>query len=247
MVGPYIARLRAVRVDPPLAALIVLGFVAVAGFGLGEAGLFRRLIAFWLLMGAVHLITMVSAWRLGASAAKTAELPKPTARLWRLVALTGASLLAGDLIQLVVSIREPTAPEAVTGTGPQLALLGIGMLGLLYGFLRFPLGAQERGALSRLRLDVATVMAGATTFGLWAFQLPAGQRGWSWAFELIFAMLLQPGLFLVAIFLVLKVVLSANSPFTRVSSMVRLATRCSSDSFASFSALSARTRAVMSA
>ena len=33
MVGPYTARLRAVRVDPPLAALIVLGLVAVAGFG----------------------------------------------------------------------------------------------------------------------------------------------------------------------------------------------------------------------
>jgi hypothetical protein len=48
MVGPYIARLRAVRVDPPLVALVVLGFVAVAGFGYGDAGPFspaRRLLA----------------------------------------------------------------------------------------------------------------------------------------------------------------------------------------------------------
>jgi diguanylate cyclase (GGDEF)-like protein len=217
MVGPYIARVRAVRVDPPLAALIVLGLLAVAGFGFGDAGLFRRLIAFWLLMGAVHLGIMVTAWRLGAAAAKSAHEPKATARLWRLVSLTGASLLAGDLIQLGTSIHDPSSPKAVTGTGPQLALLGVGMLGLLYGFLRFPLGTPEKGAVSRLRLDVATVMAGATTFGLWAFQLPPGEPGWGWAAELIFAMLLQPGLFLVAVFLVLKVVFSTGSPFTRAA------------------------------
>lgn len=216
MVGPYTARLRAVRVDPPLAALVALGFVAVAGFGYGDAGLFRRLIAFWLIMGVVHLSAMVIAWRLGA-AARSVHEPNATARLWRLVSLTGATLLAGDLIQLLASIREPYAPESVTGTAPQLALLGVGVLGLVYGFLRFPLGTPEKGARSRLRLDVATVMAGATTFGLWAFQVPTGAHGWRWAAELLFALLLQPGLYLVIVFLVLKVVLSDRSPFTRAA------------------------------
>ena len=215
MVGPYVARLRAVRVDPPLVALVVLGFVAVAGFGYGDAGPFPRLVAFWLLMGAVHLFTMLTAWRLGVSAATSVHEPQATARIWRLVALTGATLLAGDLIQLVTSVRDPRSPEAITGTGPQLALLGVGMLGLLYGFLRFPLGTPGTGALARLRLDAATVMVGAATFGLWAFQVPPGERGWGWAVELTFAMLLQPGLFLVAVFLVVKVVLSDRSPFTR--------------------------------
>ena len=105
----------------------------------------------------------------------------------------------------------------MTGTGPQLALLGVGMLGLLYGFLRFPLGTPEHGRPLRLRLDAATVLAGATTFGLWRSRCRPVELGWGWAVQLIFALLLQPGLFLVAVFLVLKVVLSDRSPFTRTA------------------------------
>jgi len=217
MIGTAAARLRAVRVDPLLTALIVLVLVTMPGYGYGIAGRTAQLGTFWLVMLSVHGLTTVIAWRLAAAAARSAHEPAATWRLWRLVGLTGVTLAVGDVLQVIATFRDPAAPEAVTGTGPQLALLGIGMLGLLYGFLRFPIGVQESGARSRLRLDLATVLAGATTLGLWAFQVPAGRHGWHWVLWLILGLLLQPGLFLVAIFVVLRVVLSARSPFTRTA------------------------------
>lgn len=217
MDGSRYTRVLRTRVDPLIAGLVVVCLIAPAGFGFGSGSRLGRLVVFWLMMAVVHLIFMVSAARLARSARDADHEPKATTRLWRLITFTAATLLAGDVLQLAEVYRAPDSPAAVYGTGPQMALLGVGMLALLYGFVRYPLGGRRGGGRSRLNLDLATVMAGATTFGLWGLHLPPGDRGWGWVLNLVLTLLLQPGLFLAAIFLVLKVVLSDRSPFTRTA------------------------------
>ena len=206
-----VATRRPVRVDPLLALPALIGVAAVAGLGLGGAGFGAQVGAFWPMMGGVHLAFAVCAVKLARSSRG------PVARLWRCAVIAGTALTAGDVVQVVQWFDDPLAVTGVAGSTVQMALLGGSMLALLYGLLRLPTGVTGAGARFRLRLDVATVMAGATTFGVWVFLPPTGGLGWSWAFELVTAMLLEPGLFLLVIFAVVRMVLSGQSPVTRAA------------------------------
>jgi diguanylate cyclase (GGDEF)-like protein len=202
------------RVDPLLVVLSLVGLFAVLGLGLGDLGDAPRNGVFWVMMAAAQLAFTLTAVRLARAA------DRGTAQMWRWAAAAGGALVAGDAVQLVAWFRDPVAPGIVLGTSAQMALLGTAMVALLIGLLRYPLGITGSGAHARLRLDVATVMVGATTCGLCLLQVPPGRIDGGWVLGLVGALLLQPGLFLLTTFAVVRMVLTGRAPFTPVAALV---------------------------
>ena len=199
------------RADPLLVALLAVALTAVVGFGVQRAGPGPQVVVFWLLMAAVHGCFAV----LSGQVARTG--PAVARRLWLSFAAAGTAFLAGDVAQLVAVVRAPLAPASVVGTGLQFSSVAVGMVLLVTGLLRYPLGKMTGSARARLRLDAATVLAAATTFGLWLFEVPPGPRDAGWLLGLLVALLVMPGIFLVAIFAMLRLLLSGRTPFTRMS------------------------------
>ena len=107
------------------------------------------------------------------------------------------------------------------GTRFEVATLVVAMLLLLVGLLRFPAGSGPRDGRLRQRLDVATVMAGAVTCACLLIQLPpAGPAAARWSISLVTAVLVQPGVFLVAVFAVIRLFLGDRTPFTRAAGLL---------------------------
>ncbi|MEU8232038.1 GGDEF domain-containing protein [Actinoplanes sp. NPDC048967] len=202
------------RADPLVVVLIVLAVTAVVGFGARRTGTGPQVAMFWLLMAAVHGCFAV----LSAQVARAG--PAVARRLWLSFSLAGAAFLVGDAAQLVAAVRAPLAPSSLVGTEFQFGSVAVGMVLLVTGLLRYPLGELTGSARARLHLDAATVLAAATTFGLWLFEVPAGPRDAGWVLGLLVALLVMPGIFLVAIFAVLRLVLSGRTPFTRMCGIV---------------------------
>ncbi|MGW4946283.1 diguanylate cyclase domain-containing protein [Actinoplanes sp. NPDC004185] len=198
------------RADPLVVVLLLLAAAAVIGFAHRRAGTGSQVTAFWLLMTAVHGCFAVLAARLARAG------PAVARRLWLSFTLAGAAFFVGDVGQLVAVARAPLAPSSVVGTAFQFSSVAVGMVLLVAGLLRYPLGVLTGSARARLHLDAATVLAAATTFGLWLFEVPAGPRDAGWALGLAVALLVMPGVFLVAIFAVLRLALSGRTPFTRM-------------------------------
>jgi diguanylate cyclase len=222
MYRPYAARIMTVRPDPLLAALAAIGVLAALGFGLGRAGLTAQVAIFWLVMGTVHLFFAVSAWRvaeLGGRPDAGAAERRGTRRLWRLFAFTGVTLLLGDVGEFVAALRNPFSAVSIMGSRSTVALVAVGIVAIVIGMLAYPTGATGPDK-ARLRLDVLTVMAGASTFGVWVIALPTGAVGVRWALTLAVTILVQPGVFLVAIFAVVRLVLGGRPPFTRSAGVV---------------------------
>ncbi|GAA2508172.1 GGDEF domain-containing protein [Winogradskya humida] len=202
------------RRDPLLVALVVLILVSFSGFALRRAPAGPQVAVFWLLMLAVQGCFAVCSWRVAASMPGTSARALAGRRMWRYFGAAGAVLVLGNVVQLGVTARDATSYDAVAGTGLQLVSIAVGIALMVGGLLRYPLGGMGRAQRLRLRIDVGTVMAAATTFGLWVFQPPAGEHDLAWALQTGIAVLVQPGLFLVAIFAVVKIVLGGRSPFT---------------------------------
>lgn len=198
------------RADPLSVALILLAVAGVAGCWLLQAAPGPQAAMFWLLMVVVHASFAVTSGRVARAG------PAADRRLWRSFAAAGSAFLLGDLGQLVAVARAPLAPASLLGTRFLYAAVSLGMVLLVAGLLRYPLGELTDSARARLRLDVATVLAAATTFGLWLFELPPGPRDPGWVFGLFATLLVVPGLFLVAIFAMLRLMLGGRTPFTRV-------------------------------
>jgi diguanylate cyclase len=201
------------RVDPLVVALLLVAVTAVVGGGVrGVAGL-PQATMFWLLLAAAHAcfaVTSGQVARIGPVAGR---------RLWRSFAAAGTAFLVGDLGQLAAVARAPLAPTSLLGTSFLYGSVAVGMALLVAGMLWHPLGEMSDSARARLRLDAATVLAAATTFGLWLFEMPAGPRDPGWLLGLIATLLVVPGLFLVAIFAVLRLMLSGRTPFTRLGGL----------------------------
>jgi diguanylate cyclase (GGDEF)-like protein len=209
------------RRDPVLLPLGVLGAVSLTGFILGGADHPAKVAMFWIMNIAVHTVFIANSWRVARlRPGGDSEWAGATRRLWLLCTFSGAAFVAGDILQLVEGIQDPYADTATLGGNGYAAMIGIGAVALLIGLLWFPLGEMSKDALSRLRLDVATVMAAAVTIGMTVFQLPAGNPGLVWVLNLLLAVLVQPGIFLVLIFAIVKLVLGGRAPFTRTAGMI---------------------------
>ena len=219
---------RGGRGDPLLAALILVGALAPVAFGLfgPAAGRAPELAAFWSVLTVVHVLFGTLAWRVSkltdlAAPAGGDRYTRATRRLWRHAAWAGAFLAIGDARQIPQAIVGPLDPTAYMGTRFEVVTLLVAMLLLLVGLLRFPAGSDPRDGRLRQRLDVATVMAGAVTCACLLIQLPpSGPGAARWSISLVTAVLVQPGVFLVAVFAVVKLFLFDRAPFTRTTGLL---------------------------
>ena len=212
MTGP-----RTARRDALLLSLLLLAVLAIPAFGLSGAGFAVLTPLFWLLLIPVHLVFTWSARRV-ARLYRSGDESRPARaarRFWWCAAFAGAAFLVGDLWQLAEAFRAPASSGGIVGTASSLALLAIGMVAILVGLLRHPAGSADPGQNSRLRLDVATVMAGAATCGMLVAPDPrhVSDPGGAAAYGL--GLLIQPGVFLLAIFAVVRLIMSGSMPFSR--------------------------------
>ncbi|MET0417165.1 MAG: GGDEF domain-containing protein [Actinoplanes sp.] len=202
------------RADPLLILLVLWTAVVPALFGVLSVGLDRggMLTGFWILLAVQHLGYGVMAWRV-------ARTGGPARRLWLCVAGAGVAMSVGDVHQVFQAATDWRDPASYLGTGPGLGSLLLAMILLLVGLLRHGAGTGT-GGRSGTRLDVATVMAGAATAGMLLIALPSGPRDASWALTLGVTLLVQPGIFLLVLFAVVRLVIGGRSPFSRVAGWI---------------------------
>jgi diguanylate cyclase len=218
---------RVRRWDPLLVALAVLALTCLFSFGLRRAELGTQVVMYWALMAIVQSCFAIFSWRVVlASRPRPGETAAEAARtragrsMWQLFGAAGFVLMLGNTIQLGVVSRDPESSVAVLGADAQVVSIAIGMALMIAGMLRYPLADMSTPDRLRMRIDVATVMSAAITFSLYVFDLPAGPYDLAWTAHLAAAMLVQPGLFLVAIFAVVKILLGGQSPFTRAAGLI---------------------------
>ncbi|MEV4707171.1 GGDEF domain-containing protein [Actinoplanes sp. NPDC049316] len=211
---------RARRADPLIAALVALLVATHVGFGLGGFSTGSQVVAFWLLMIAVQASFTVSARRVATHLTRSGPEGAAGRAMWRMFALAGVVLVLGNVWQLGIVLRDPLSVDAAIGSDPQLASLVLAMALIVAGLLRYPMAEMRAAERFRMRIDVATVMAAATTFGLWVSDLPSGPRNAGWVLHTATMMLVQPGLFLVAVFAVVKIVLGGQSAFVRTAGLL---------------------------
>jgi diguanylate cyclase (GGDEF)-like protein len=129
-------------------------------------------------------------------------------------------MAAGEIRQVAEAIIDPLGRDVYTGTWFAIGTLAVAMILLLIGLLRHPGSGSGSGGRSGSRLDLATVMAGAATAGLLLVQLPPGEPDLAWAAGLAGMLLVQPGIFLVVVFAVVRLIISGRSPFTRTTGLL---------------------------
>jgi diguanylate cyclase (GGDEF)-like protein len=208
---PGTARRGAGRADPLLTFLILAAVVVPPLYALFGGGDERgpALTVFWIAMAVIHggyavLTRQIAVRRRGAGR-----------RLWGLLAAAAAVWTVGDIYQVAYGFDRPVGPDTYLGTTVQAVCLLAGMLLALGGLLSHPCGQR-----SGLRMDVATVMAGAITAGILLIQLPSGVRDTHWMIDLVVTLLCQPGVFLLAVFAVARITLIGRSPVTRTVALL---------------------------
>jgi diguanylate cyclase (GGDEF)-like protein len=206
------------RGDPLLVLLMMAAAVVPPLFGLFGTGITGRptMIVFWFVVTVIHVSNAVLSCRVARLHRADEPQIRARRRLWWFLTATATVWAFGQLHQFVELFADPHGHRADLDANLHLINMFIGLVLALIGMLRFPSGGNRSG----LRMDVATVMAAAATASLLIVQLPPGQRGATWVFSLLIALLIQPGMFLLLVFAVVRLVLSGRSPFTRTGGLI---------------------------
>jgi diguanylate cyclase (GGDEF)-like protein len=205
------------RADPVLTALMLLTVAVLPVFALVDAPARVLLLLYWGLQAVFEAAFAVAAVRIARRfrAGEQDGRARAGRRFWRYSAVALASMSVGCLVQMVRVVHGPMDRAALMGNGFLLVTVLVGILLLTVGLLRHPSRAGTPHGQNRLRLDIATVLAGAATFGVLIVRLPTGVTGLSWVLELAAGILVQPILFLLLLFGVLRLAFSGQGPFTR--------------------------------
>jgi diguanylate cyclase (GGDEF)-like protein len=196
---------RAVITDPVLLCLAGLGVAIIPWFTLGPGGPAWS----WGVQTGIDVLDTVLAVRLFRLTAGD----RLARRFWLTIALATTLCGVGDLYQTVLVA---TGPPGRPVSSVQTALVVLGILAAGVVMLLHPLGGAGRQRL-RLWLDAATVLTGVAGF-LWYFSLAprlstgAPAERWGGAAASL--------VMLLAVFAVLKLVLSGTAPFTRSAAIL---------------------------
>jgi diguanylate cyclase (GGDEF)-like protein len=205
------------RPDPLVVVLAVLGaFVIPLTIGLAPQGWASLGVPYWAVLAVVHVIYI----GIARGVAVVNREDEPVRRMWTLFAWAGVPLTIGDLVEIYECVKFPPSRFTIIGGNVQAAMVVVAMALLLVGMLRFPSGRNTPGERSRMRMDMATVMGGATTCGMLLLHLPEGETGWRWVLDLTTAVLIEPGVFLLALFALVRLFLGDRAPFTRAAAIV---------------------------
>ncbi|MDQ1535925.1 MAG: hypothetical protein QOE58_318 [Actinomycetota bacterium] len=196
------------RVLMGLTALIV---GSLGCFGMGFGTLTIQVVVCWVLMAGLHTGLAIMA----GSVARVTGTRKTTRRIWGAVSFAGFAYAFGDAAQLVMIAVSPMSREVAQGGLVQSWSVLIGTVGIVVVALTSPTGHSSRRERTRFWLDVGIVMAAATTFGGYTYLPSDTSNAAAW----ILGLLTGPGVFLVGVFAVVKLMLSAHPPFSRQAGM----------------------------
>lgn len=193
------------RVDPLLGGLgvaavaTVLWSVLGPGFGRGGG------VSGWALQAALDALQAVLCHRVIA----LDGLPPPTRRFWRALLRAELVFLLADTMETVLQLLGPPT-GAVEQQTLQTLIVAAGVLLVVWVMLTHPLGAVGRER-TRLWLDAATVLTGATVF---AWDVTVGSHGLPTAPSAAVSAASSGIVMLVAAFALAKLALSKQAPFT---------------------------------
>ncbi|WP_067507731.1 GGDEF domain-containing protein [Actinoplanes sp. TFC3] len=205
--------------DPVLLALVLLMVVSF-GFAPTHVSLKAQVAVFWLLLLAAQAVLMVASGLVARALPATSARGRAGRRLWWHICGGALVFSAGIVVQFATFVWDPVAARGVIGSVPQSISVVLGLVVMVFGLLRYPLGRLQAAEKVRLRIDLAVVMVAATTVGLWIFEVPAGRHDLGWVLRAAITLLIQPGLFLVAIFAIVKIMLGGRSPVSRAASTI---------------------------
>ncbi|MET0492087.1 MAG: EAL domain-containing protein [Actinoplanes sp.] len=137
---------------------------------------------------------------------RTPTLPAATRRFWRHITIALAFVGVGITAQAVDVLTSDDPRGAHTGP-VMLGFCGVGILIIMYGLYRLPLGRGSPGEWIRVVLDAGTVMV-ATAIFIWHFSARAALR--SDDRSAVYASLVVTVVALLAVFAVAKFVLSSH-------------------------------------
>jgi diguanylate cyclase (GGDEF)-like protein len=210
---PADARFSAGGAKRPDAVLVgvaaaVLVYDIAAGSGLTSLAV--RSLTGWLLFVPFHLGTAVFAYRI----ARSADAPRSLRRFWGALSFTATCFLVGDVFQLTAVVPDPAGHYLSTPV--QWLTVNVGTVVILVVMLTAPLGLRTSAERARFWLDAATVMAATAGFAAYftiapeAISLSASHL-LRWVQEVV----LGPVIFLVGVFVVVKLLYGGAPPFTR--------------------------------
>lgn len=146
--------------------------------------------------------------------ARVAGATVATRRVWGAVSFAGVAYAVGGAVQLVVILVSPMSLEVAQGGTFQAWAVLLGTVTLVVVALTSPTGLASHRERTRFWLDVSIVMAAATTFGGYTY-LPTSLD----VAAVLLSLLTGPGVFPVGVFAVVRLVLSAQPPFSRLAGL----------------------------
>ncbi|HET9658590.1 MAG TPA: GGDEF domain-containing protein [Kineosporiaceae bacterium] len=195
----------ALRSDPVLFALAALIAVSVVGYGTGAGSFTLQVVLVWLVMTCLHGGLVVLAWRV-----RTMVVDGPgIRRMWTGIAAAGAVFCLGDIDQLALIAAGPITVALSLGAAFQAVCALAGSAVIVVAALFVPIGLRTRSDRARYRLDLAIVLTG--TAGACAYTyVPPPADGT----PALLGVLIGPGVFMLGIFAMVRLVLAAEPPFT---------------------------------
>ena len=190
------------------AALGALGVILISDSAIGA-------LVCWLALAVLQGCFAVTAWRVARTTRSRA-----VRRLWSTCVVGGGAYVIGNLLQVWALLRGSRDVSAILGSDAHALAVSIGTAAMLVGMLSSPSAITSASTRARYRLDVLTVMAAATTIGLYAVELPGTQRGGATMGQGLVAMATGPAVMLVAVLAMIKLLMGGNPPFTRTAGLV---------------------------
>ena len=206
--SPPLASPHDLRRDPVLVALAVSAVGTIVGYGLGLGSLTAQVALCWTLLAVLHVGLAATAARI----ARRSVASTPGRRVWGAIAMAGVAYAIGDVVQLVLVATRPLTLPVILGGPVQTLMVLVGTaLPIGVAVLLTPsIGYGSRRSRARLWIDVSIVMVAATTFGAFAYVPVEGAGLLTTALGLV----VGPGIFLVGVLGVVKLVFSARPPFS---------------------------------
>ncbi len=199
-------RARTVQRDPVLLAQALVALFATAWYLIGPGGP----VPYWMIQLGMDTLFVLLCARVSRLAGPAVPLVR---RFWRAMTVAGVCFLSGDVIQVMVLLRDPGA--GAVGAA-QSAFVAVGVCCLVFAMLTHPLGGtgSER---TRLFLDAATVM---TAVGVFVWYFLVSDRIGAVDPGILVTAVVGSALILMAAFGLAKLLLSGTAPFTLPAALV---------------------------
>ncbi|MEU4695369.1 diguanylate cyclase [Actinoplanes sp. NPDC023714] len=195
------------RRDPALVVLLLGGLLLTGAYTLDLGSSRAQILAAWL---AIPVLDLLQAYW-ARSVARTPGLPAASRRFWQAIAASGVVFLCGDAIQCVTLLADPS-DDGLTLHPAQNAAALIGVLLICVAALRYPAGSWRSVRTTRFLLDAGITGTAAAVIA-WCLVTRPGVPGAG--AHVYVPLAFGAGLLLCAVFLVVRVAISGNSPLSR--------------------------------